>query len=226
MLINNKSLDYFGISLVTIFDLEPSDYKIYGQSWNTNQIVPIGGFHSEDFRTLNIELLFEGNSKEELIKKISIFTEEIKTCTIKRNNLFYDIKLNGKLSTKQINPFAITVSHNFIVSDVYETEKSIKTNTSKTITINSPKSCYANLEISANTNVISAVISINGTEITIKNIKGNETVYIGSGKVIANGKSKIEDVDIWELPILNPGTNRIVVNRSDVNLIVKYCERW
>ena len=109
---------------------------------------------------------------------------------------------------------------------MYESEKSITTNTSKTININSPKPCYANLEISANTNVISAVISINDTDITVNNIKGNEKIYIGSGKVLAGGKSKIEDVDIWEFPILRPGSNTIKVNREDVNVTVKYNERW
>ena len=59
---------------------------------------------------------------------------------------------------------------------MYEAEKSITTNTNGLININSPKPCYANLEISANTNVISAVISINDTDITVNNIKGNETV--------------------------------------------------
>ena len=97
---------------------------------------------------------------------------------------------------------------------------------SKTITINSPKPCYANLEILANTNVTEAVISINDTDITVNNIKGNETISIGSGKVLAGGKSKIEDVDIWEFPILRPGSNTIKVNREDVNVTVKYNERW
>ena len=109
---------------------------------------------------------------------------------------------------------------------MFESEKSITTNTNKTITINSPKPCYANLEISSNTAVISCIVKVNETEITVKNIKANETIYIGKGKVLAGDKSKIEDVDIWEFPILKPGSNKISVNRSDVNVTVKYNERW
>ena len=63
-------------------------------------------------------------------------------------------------------------------------------------------------------------------DITVNNIKGNETISIGSGKVLAGGKSKIEDVDIWEFPILRAGSNTIKVNREDVNVTVKYNERW
>lgn len=226
MYINNKTLDDFGISVVTIFDLQQSNYKLYSQNWNLNQISPLHGIHKEDFRNLDIEFLFESTSKEELIKKISIFTEEVKQCTIKRNNLFYDIEMDGSLSSSQINSFAMLVSHKFIVIDVYEDEKSITTTKNTTININSPKPCYANLELSASTSIISYTVTINDTEIVVKNIKGNETVYIGSGKVVAGGKSKINDVDMFEFPILKPGVNNITVDRDDVNLKIKYNERW
>ena len=74
--------------------------------------------------------------------------------------------------------------------------------------------------------MISYTVTINDTEIVVNNIKANETIYIGSGKVVAGGKSKINDVDMFEFPILKPGVNNITVNRSDVDLKIKYCERW
>lgn len=51
-------------------------------------------------------------------------------------------------------------------------------------------------------------------------------VYIASGKVVTACKSKIDDVDIWEFPKLEPWINKIEVDRADVNLTIKYNEPW
>lgn len=224
--INNKNVDDFGISKVIKFHTNTASYNNIGSHWNIGSLKAIKGIKSETYRELNTKFLFKGSSRLEILKNISKFIEESKECIFYRDNLYYEVEIADSVEPEILNPEAYILTINYNVLDVYESEKSITTNTNKTITINSPKPCYANLEILSNTNVISVVISINDTDITINNIKGNETVYIGSGKVLAGGKSKIDDVDIWEFPILEPGLNEISVNRSDVNVTVKYNERW
>ena len=224
--INNKDLNRFGISKVIKFHSNTSSYNNTGSYWNTGSLKAIKGIKSETYRVLNTKFLFKGSSRLEILKNISKFIEESKECIFYRDNLYYEVEIADSVEPEKLTPGAYILAIKYNVLDVYESEKSITTNKSTTITINSPKPCYANLEITASTGAINCTVTINDTEIVVNNLKANETVYIGSGKVVAGGKSKINDVDIWEFPILNPGNNTIKVNREDVNVIVKYNERW
>ncbi|WP_297130789.1 phage distal tail protein [Terrisporobacter sp.] len=223
--INNKELNLFGISKVITFTASPSNYNNNG-FWNEGTLKPIKGRKTETYRQLNTKFLFKGENRELILKNISRFIEECKDCIFERDNLYYEVEVNNSKEPEIINTTTYILEVEFSVLDVYQDEKSITTTQNTTISINSPKPCYANLELSADTNVISYTVTINDTEIVVKNIKGNETIYIGSGKVIAGGKSKINDVEMWQFPILEPGTNNITVNRADVNLKIKYNERW
>lgn len=224
MIINGKTESELNV----ICDKPIIDKSCYSTSeglWN-GSLVPIKSNFKETYRIFRCVFAFLAKDNKTLLKNISKFIEEVKSCTIEYEGFLYDLQLKSKDITPDDYENAESVSLEFDVLDMYEAEKSITTKQSTTININSPKPCYANLELSASTSVISYTVNINDTEIVVNNIKGNETVYIGSGKVIAGGKSKINDVDIWEFPILNPGTNKIEVNRSDVDLTIKYCERW
>lgn len=224
--INNKNLDTFGVSKVIKFHTNTSSYNNIGACWNTGSLKAIKGIKSETYRVLNTKFLFKGSSRLEILKSISKFIEESKECIFYRDNFYYEVEIADSVEPEILNPGAYILSINYNVLDIYETEKSITKNTNFTIDINSPKPCYANLEITASTGAINCTVTINDTEIVVNNLKANETVYIGSGKVVAGGKSKINDVDIWEFPILKPGVNNITVNRTDVSLTVKYNERW
>ena len=224
--INNKNLDTFGVSKVIKFHTNTSSYNNIGACWNTGSLKAIKGIKSETYRVLNTKFLFKGSNRLEILKNISKFIEESKECIFYRDNLYYEVEIADSTEPEIVNMNTYLLEIEFSVVDVYENEKSITTNTSKAITINSPKPCYANLEITASTGAINCTVTINDTEIVVNNLKANETVYIGSGKVVAGGKSKINDVDIWEFPILKPGLNNITVDRTDVNVTVKYNERW
>lgn len=226
MLINNKQLKGFGITKVIKFSASTSNYNNTGAYWNTGSLKPIKGVKSESYRLLSTSFLFKGSTRIEILNNISRFIEECKECVFFRDNLYYEVEISDSAEPDILNPNTYILNLAYNILDIYEDEKSISKNANFEITVNSPKPCYANLELTANTNVISYTVKVNDTDIVVRNIKGNETVYIGSGKVVAGGNSKINDVDIWEFPKLNPGTNKIEVNRADVNLTIKYCERW
>lgn len=224
--INNKDLNRFGISKVIKFHSNTSSYNNTGAYWNTGSLKAIKGIKSETYRSLNTKFLFKGSSKLEILKNISKFIEESKECIFYRDNLYYEVEIANSVEPEILNLGSYILSINYNILDIYEAEKSVIINENTKITINSPKPCYANLEITSTTSVISYTVTINDTEMVVNNIKANETIYIGSGKVVAGGKSKINDVDMFEFPILKPGVNNITVNRADVNLKIKYCERW
>lgn len=223
MLINNKKIE--------TFDCKPLKFLVNHSNYTNesifvnNSLIHSEGYNKEELRSLETEFLFRG-TRSDVEKNISRFIEEVKRSIIKKGNLNYKVNIASSEYIDILTKYSNKQSIKFDVLDVYEDEKSITTTKSTTININSPKPCYANLELSADTNVISYTVTINDTEIVVKNIKGNETIYIGSGKVIAGGKSKINDVEMWQFPILKPGINNITVNRADVNLKIKYNERW
>lgn len=224
--INNKDLSIFGISKYIKFSIETSKYNNQGSYWSEGSLKPIKGKKNETYRSLSTKFIFKGKNREQIYKNISKFIEESKECVFKRDSLMYEVELSCNKEPEILNPNMCFLEIGFNLLDIYENEKSISTTASAKININSPKPCYANLELNARTAVISCTININDVDIVVKNIKENETIYIGSGKVIAGGKSKINDVDIWEFPKLKPGINNISINRKDVSLTVKYCERW
>lgn len=180
---------------------------------------------SENGREIDSTFLFTG-SKDLIQRNISRFIENIKSSIIESCSFFYKVNFNGSAKPDVFTNNSVKLSLKLDLKDVYETEKSIQINTTNTININSPKACDAILEVSSETNVIKCTVSINGKEIVIKNIKGGEPIYIGDGKVISNNISKIEDVELWEFPVLYSGYNYISINREDVNLTIRYCERW
>lgn len=226
MIIDTLDLEIFKCKLIK-FDVDTSKYNNNGAYWNMDSLLPIKGIKKETYRKLNTSFLFENSTELELEKSISIFLESVKECTFKYNTLYYDVEVSeNDNSPNKLIETACILNISFKLLNMYEDEKSIITSSSDIININSPKSCYANLEIESNTNIITCTIRINDDDIVVKNIKGGETIYVGSGKVIAGGKSKMNDVDIWEFPRLNPGKNIVSIDRSDVNLTIKYCERW
>lgn len=225
VLINNIDINSKYNCKVIDFNADATKFGSLGSYWPKKSLQGIRvNSRVHTFRNLSVTIHFYGEDAEDNIIR---FIEDTYNCTFKYKDKNYDASIkedDNKPIVLNSNTTKITLGYD--VLNVYEDEKSITTNTNKTININSPKHCYANLEISSNTNVISTVISINDTDITVNNIKGNEVIYIGNGKIISNGKSKIDDVDIWEFPTLKPGVNNINVDRADVNVTVKYNERW
>lgn len=225
MIIDVNNIDKYYNAELGEFHIDKSKFKNTGDYWSSNSLKPIKGNKEDTYRNLAISFVFNGKPPE-TTKKVSKFLELIKNCTFKKDNFYYDVEIKEQdIVTQEFDDFEY-IQVKFSCYDVYETEKSITTTSAVTVTIDSMKYCYANLELRAANNVISCIVKINDTEITVRNIKGGEVVCIGSGKVTAGGMSKINDVDMREFPRLNPGLNNVSINRQDVSLTVKYSERW
>ena len=71
--------------------------------------------------------------------------------------------------------------------------------------------------------------TITGEEknITVKNLtNGKEVIIDGeTGLITENGVNKYSDVDLWDLPSLVPGVNKITANK-DINITVQYRPRY
>lgn len=62
----------------------------------------------------------------------------------------------------------------------------------------------------------------------IRNLTTNNKVILDgeTGKITENGKNKSADVDIWSLPVLAPGANRITLDNTWMDIKVKYRPRF
>lgn len=224
MLINSKDISIYNC-ICTKFKPSTSNYSFNGTFVSSNGLKASTGQIQEDTREIDAEFIFKGD-KDTIQRNISRFIEEIKESIIESCSFFYETILEGRAEFEVFTNNSVKLPLKLTLIDMFEAEKSISTTSNTNINITSPKPCTALIELRANTNVISYTFKINDNEITVKNIKSNEIVYIGNGEVLAGTKSKIEDVDIWEMPRLKPGNNVITVNRADVTLKIKYKQRW
>lgn len=64
--------------------------------------------------------------------------------------------------------------------------------------------------------------------VTIRNTTKDKTVILDgeTGKITEAGVNKSADVDIWSLPVLMPGTNRITLDNTWMDITVKYRPRF
>ena len=225
VLINSANLNSKYNCKVIEFNADATKFGNMGNYWPKKALHGVRvNSRVHTFRNLELIVHFYGGeiSDENIIK----FIEHSSSCTFKYKNKNYDVSIkeeDNKSIVLNSNTTKITLRYDIL--NVYKDTKTVTIAGSGTININSPKECYANLEITSSVPLPSCKIMINGYVITIKNLKANETIYIGSGKVIAGGKSKMNDVDMWEFPALKSGVNTISID-NNVGLTVKYNERW
>lgn len=64
--------------------------------------------------------------------------------------------------------------------------------------------------------------------VVIRNTTKDKVVILDgeTGKITEDGVNKSADVDIWSLPVLMPGTNRITLNNTWMDVTVKYRPRF
>ncbi len=67
-----------------------------------------------------------------------------------------------------------------------------------------------------------------GLPVVIRNTtQGKKVILDGeSGKITEDGVNKSADVDIWSLPVLIPGANRITLNNTWMDITIKYRPRF
>lgn len=207
------------------FLVDRTKYQVSGE-FQTSGLNPSKGVRTETSRKLKISLALLGTQKERM-KSSTRILNVLKDCTIHKDDLYYEVTLpEQNITPEEYEDEAeyLVIVLNLISIKEPTITKTVTANT--TVFLDSPKNCYVDLELRSTTPIISYTIKVNNTTIIVKNIKANETIYIGEGKVLAGGVSKMNDVDMWEFPLLMPGLNSITVNRADVSLTVKYNERW
>lgn len=196
-------------------------------------LIPIFKESNVSFKKIKLEILFKGNSRDEILNNISLFTSKLINVI--------DLKLDGyknkyrcilseqetiKTGTEKLyKKFITLIGYEF----GEEIEESIIKEKNKTILVKGNQETPAVVEIIPVVDIIDITLEgLADDPIKINNLKQNKKVILdGELQIITvDGVNKFGDTDMWDFPSLKPGSNTIKISRSDCNIKIKYKPRF
>ena len=231
MLVNDIDIKIFNAKQLTV-DIQTSTFE-NSSEWIKGALSPFFDKNTIGFKTIKVELYFEGESRDEILNNISNLLSKLKGIVILKLDGYaknYECILNGNETTKTVSGRAYKKTLTFIGYEFgNEIIETMNLTTSKTITVQGNTETPAIVEITPTSDLID--ITLNGfgeDSITIKNLTANKKVILDgeAGLVTVDGANKYLDTDFWEFPTLQPGTNTITCSRSTATITIKYKPRW
>lgn len=231
MLINSIDISIFKAKQLKV-DIQTSELS-NDSEWIKGALSPFFDGNTVGFKTIKLELCFQGNDKNETLDNISNFMAKcLNTVNLKLDgytrNYKCMLKDNETTSTVSSEVFIKTLTFiGFEFGDeIIETMNLI---TAKTISVIGNAKTQAIIEITPTSDLIDLVLNGFGEDsITIKNLTSNKKIIIDGEQslVTVDGHNKYQDTNLWEFPTLQPGTNIITCSRSTANITIKYKPRW
>lgn len=200
--------------------------------WRKESIFPLELGESREEKRVSMELLFKGNTRDEVHNNISKFMAQVNKCEIKFRNLSHNFMCYYK-------------SHNIIESGIDEwlylniEFSAYEYGELRTVTLNKTTNREIENQGNLDTPVILRItplsdmidLSIKGFSqepIIIKKLESNKTVVLdGESMTVTVGESnKFMDTELWEFPRLLGGVNKIELSSYNCIVIVEYKERF
>lgn len=225
MLINNKDINLYGCSLIK-YEIGASETQ-KNVEWTKGSLSPLVNFDTNKYKEVKAYLIMEAINRETLELYKSNLAKELKQTIIKfkDSKYLYDGVLES-INFKNINRLAIEVTINFkaIQKEGLETITLAKTLT-QSITVKGNVKSECIIEVTAPS---AAVASFVINDITIKNIPANKTVIIDGikKKITLDGTNFFNNVELWQFPILEAGTNDITQSLTTLTVKIKYNPCW
>lgn len=230
MNIDGVDIKSFGAILMDKIIQSASLEQVY--SWNRNSIIPIHLDRKFTFNILEIKLYFKGVNEDDLKSKISAFINKAKECTIQFDDSFYykgfleGTPLSENTLKKETKKLTIRFLAYRFKAEVTEIMNRI---TSKTINVAGNLETPVIVEVTPSIDLID--LTINGLDeesIVLKNLKANKKIIVNGedGTVLQEGVNKYSDTEMWSFPSLKPGVNTITVDKSSVDITIKYKPRY
>ena len=197
-------------------------------SWGDRSPLPTtqtNYFYSHKNIKLKFDIIATSSTELEMCK--SRLTKALENATIKFNDI--DMNYTGYYvetpSVEYIAKNNDTIEFNFYAY-AWKEEKTETFNKAltKTITVTGNQKTPCIIEIISTENYGSLILKINGRVITIKNITANKKIILDgvTGKFIEENKNKFSDIDLWELPYLDVGSNTLKTDKNTYNITIKY----
>lgn len=196
--------------------------------WGTKSLHPILDKETKSIdKQLMVEIEFKG-TENQIAQNKSNLIKEISISNIKFKDL--DNTFKGSISSSDVQTIVRgyeTVSIVLtVIEEGQEVVEQLNNASSKTIVVKGNVETPVRLEITPNISLVDITIKGLGDDIKIKNLTINKTIIIEDGLVLEAGANKFQDYDSWGFPLLPPGANKITLDKSDVNITLKYKPRW
>lgn len=236
MRINGK--DITGYGKVKQWRVDPETRKLkHDSEWPRGSPLPLFQTPAPEFKEITVTLMVYGSGREDILIRISNILADLTDIT--------ELELDGwehgfcgVLEESEVKELSDISRHRFQQLELqfagYEHGEEITAtaNGTGTIQITNPGNVIspATLELTPTIGAASLEItgicrdSNTGTDlpVTVKDLTtGNKITLDGvTGLITENGNLKAGDVDMWELPTLLPGSNKITVDTEYMNLKV------
>lgn len=229
MYINNIDIAIYGAS-VSKKIIKPSNILIEKEK---NKILTVQTNSQIGLKSMDVRILFEGENRDEINNNISNFMLNlIDEADIKFKNLsnkFHVYLVNNDIEDTEFDEWLylnLTVDCYEYGNEVIETMNRI---TSKTINVLGNLETAAIVEITPSIDLIDLTITgLDDNPIILKNLKANKKLIVNGedSTVTVDGVNKFSDTDMWGFPKLKPGANTITVDKSSVDITIKYKQRY
>lgn len=229
MYINNIDIGIYGAS-VSKKIIKPSEILVEKQK---NKLLIVQTNSEIELKKMTVKILFEGKNRDEIKDNISNFMINlINAVDIKFKNLsnkFHSYLVSDDIEDTEFDEW-MYLNLEF---DCYEygdeVTEIMNRITNKTINIAGNIETPAIVEIIPSIDLIDVTLKgLDEDPIILKNLKVNKKIII-DGKnctVTVDGVNKFSDTDMWGFPKLKPGSNTITVNKSSVDINIKYKPRY
>lgn len=188
---------------------------------------------NESLKVIKVDILFIGNSRDEILSNISRFMMLLKDEVIVNldgyNNSFKVYLESDSIEKKKSRrkyKLKLEFSGYSFKNEVIETISRV---TSKNINMEGTQITPAIVEITPTSDLIDIRLEgLADDPIIIKNLVANKKIIVDGElqKVTVDGKNKYADTDMWDFPSLKPGANTITVSRNSCDIKIKYKPRY
>ncbi|MDP4144164.1 MAG: phage tail family protein [Bacillota bacterium] len=211
-------------------DIQTAEVIIY-DDWLRNALNPLFMGKKEKYKQIKIQLKIKDIDDENALNNISNFIKQLEKSTIKFDELsfYFDCTIGSKSQERKAKgKYILDVelkSGYAYKSTVTETMNHVS---SKTINVSGNLDTPAILTVTVPSDTTSLTITGFGDSITLKNLKANIPVVV-SGEdctVLQDSSNKFGDTDMWDFPVLQPGSNTITVNIANCTISISYKPRW
>lgn len=237
MRIDGEDIGKYGASQHNV-TMEYSDIS-NGSEWNTGNLIPLMLPGAVGFKKIKVSVIL----KEESRKKIwengrKLVTRLMQPSVVELDgfsNYFYVVLKNVQQAEKSIQRWHKTT----LELEGYEYGEEItETTTKTTLTVENPGELETPAMIEILPTIGKTALVITGAArnrftgedkpITVKNLFKDMKIVIDgeSGVITEDGKNKFQDIELWELPSLKPGTNKITIDQEVAKLTVKFKPRY
>lgn len=210
-----------------------------GSEWNTGNLIPLILPSEVGFKTIKVSVILKGESREKIWENgRKLVTSLIQPSVVELtgfSNYFYVVLKNAQQAEKSIQRWHKAT----LELKGYEYGEEItETTTKTTLTVENPGNLETAAVIEILPNIGKTALVITGAArnrftgedkpITVKNLFKDMKIVIDgeSGVITEDGENKFQDVELWELPSLRPGINKIVIDQEVASLTVKFKPRY